>query len=90
MFIFAGRSRRNAQSFTNLYYYRYDLFYAVIDLQVQELQNRFTEVNIELLPCISCLNPSDSFATFNKEKLLRLAKFYPNDLSTTEVMALDD
>ena len=90
MFIPTGRSRRNAQNFTNMYHYRCDLFYAVIDLQVQELNNRFTEANTELLLCVACLNPSNSFAAFNKEKLLRLAEFYPNDFSTTEIMALDD
>ena len=59
-------------------------------MQVQKLNNRFTEVNTELLLCVAYLNASNSFATFNKEKLLCLTEFYPNDFSTTEVMTLDD
>jgi len=78
IFIPTGRSRRNTRSFPNLHHYRYDLFNTIIDLQVQELNNRFIEVNTELLFCIVFLNPSGSFAAVNKEKLL-LAKFYPND-----------
>jgi len=52
------------------------LYYTVIDLHIQELNNLFTVANIELLLCVACLNLSDSFAAFNKEKLLPLAKFY--------------
>ena len=51
----------------------------VIDLQLQKLNNCFSEVIIELLLCIAFLNPSDSFVVFDKEKLVRLAKFYPDD-----------
>ncbi|XP_057756353.1 uncharacterized protein LOC130975600 [Arachis stenosperma] len=59
------------------------------DIQLQELNNRFTEVNTELLLCIACLNPSDSFFAFDKEKLLRLAEFYPHEFSSTQLLALD-
>ena len=34
------------------------------------------------------LNPSNSFVTFNKEKLIRLAKFYPSDFFRTNILAL--
>jgi len=89
-FIPTRRSRRNTQSFPNLHHYRYDLFNSVIDLQVQELNNRFTEASTELLLCVACLNPSDSFAAFNKEKLIRLAKFYLNDFSLFDLVILDN
>ena len=49
MFVAHGRPRRNAQTMTNLYHYRVELFYTVIDIQLQELNNRFNEVNMELL-----------------------------------------
>ncbi|XP_025630197.1 uncharacterized protein [Arachis hypogaea] len=58
-------------------------------IEVLELNNRFTEVNTELLLCIACLNPSDSFFAFDKEKLLRLAEFYPHEFSSTQLLALD-
>jgi len=62
----------------------------VIDRQLQELNNRFTEVSTELLLCIACLCPRDSFSAFDKERLNRLAQFYPLEFSPVELLALDD
>ena len=64
-FIVSGRSQRNTQQKTNLHHYRVELFYTVIDMQLQELNNRFSEVNIDLLLCMACLNPSNSFVAFD-------------------------
>ena len=58
-------------------------------MQLQELNNRFTEVNTELLLYVTCLNPCDSFIAFDKQKLLRLAQFYPQDFSPIELMILN-
>ncbi|XP_039116605.1 zinc finger MYM-type protein 1-like [Dioscorea cayenensis subsp. rotundata] len=60
-----------------------------MDRQLQELNNRFTEINTKLLLCAACLNLSDSFSAFNKEKLIRLAHFYPLGFSAVDVMGLD-
>ncbi|KAH9805856.1 TTF-type domain-containing protein [Citrus sinensis] len=89
MFLTPGRSRRRAQEITNMHHYLIDLFCAILDMQLQELNSRFNEVNTELLLCLACLCPNDSFAAFNKEKLLRLAQFYPKDFSPIDLMALD-
>ncbi|XP_027071787.2 uncharacterized protein [Coffea arabica] len=89
MFITSGRSRRKVQQITNLHHYRVELFCAVIDLQLQELNNRFNEINMELLLCMACLNPSDSFAAFDKKKLIRLAEHYPCEFSKLDILALD-
>ncbi|XP_031259420.1 uncharacterized protein LOC116117550 [Pistacia vera] len=53
------------------------------------LNNRFDEVNSELLICLTCLSPSNSFAAFNKQKLFRFAEFYPKEFSRLELMALE-
>ena len=37
---------------------------------------------------MACLNPNNSFVAFNKEKLLRLAKFYPSDFLGIDILAL--
>ncbi|ESR50288.1 hypothetical protein CICLE_v10033576mg, partial [Citrus x clementina] len=74
---------------TNLHRYRVELFYVVLDMQLQELNNRFNESNIELLICLACLCPNDLFAAFDKEKLLRLAEFYPKDFSAIDLIALE-
>ncbi|XP_075636729.1 uncharacterized protein LOC142608964 [Castanea sativa] len=83
----SGRPRRNTQQNTNLHHYLVELFYTVIDMQLQELNNRFSEVNTDLLLCMACLNPSNSFVAFHKE--VRLAKFYPSDFLGTNILALD-
>ena len=58
-------------------------------MQLQELNNRFSEVNTDLLLFMVCLNPSNSFVAFDKEKLIRLAKFYPSDFLGANILALD-
>jgi hypothetical protein len=83
------RSQRKTPPITTLHHYRVDLFYKVIDMQLQELNIRFSEENTELLLCMACLNPSNSFFAFDKQKLIRLAKFYPSDFCGTDFMALD-
>jgi len=61
------------------------MFLGVIDRQVQELNNRFDEVNTELLRCMASFNPSNSFAAFNVENLVKLAGFYPHDFEFEEM-----
>ena len=89
IFVVSERPRRNTQQNTNLHHYRVKLFYIVIDMQLQELNNRFLEVNTDLLLCMACLNPSNSLVAFDKEKLIRLVKFYPYDFLGTDILALD-
>ncbi|KAM4071761.1 hypothetical protein ACB094_11G085200 [Castanea mollissima] len=89
IFVVSGRPRRNTQQNTNLHHYRVELFYTVIDMQFQELNNRFSEVNTDLLICLACLNPSNSFVAFDKKKRIHLAKFYPYDFPGTDILALD-
>ena len=88
IFVIRGRSRRNAQQMTNLHHYQVELFYTLIDMQLQELNNRFTEVNMELLLCVACLNSNDSFCAFDKQKLVRLDEFYPSDFSKVDLVIL--
>ena len=89
IFVVNRRPRRNTQQNTNLHHYCVKLFYTVIDMQLQELNNRFSETNINLLLCMACLNPSDSFVAFDKEKLIGLAKFYAYDFIVIDILALD-
>ena len=89
IFVVSGRSQRNTQQKKNLHYYCVELFYTAIDMQLQELNNRFSEANTNLLLCMACLNPSNSFVAFDKEKLISLAKFYPSDFLRTNILTLD-
>jgi hypothetical protein len=58
-------------------------------MQLQELNNRFSKGNTELLLCMACLNPSNLFCAFDKQMLVHLAEFYSSDFSRTDLMALD-
>ena len=84
-----GRSRRKSQGITNLHHFRYELFNNIIGMQLIELDH-FTETSTKLLLCVTYLNPSDSFSAFNKEKLIRLALFYPSEFSIVDLMVLGD
>ncbi|XP_052209297.1 uncharacterized protein LOC127812808 [Diospyros lotus] len=90
VFIRRGRSRRNTEEMTNLHHFHVDLFYAIIDMQLQELNDRFFDVSTKLLLCIAWLCPNDSFFVFDKEKLIHFAEYYPKDFSRVKLMALDD
>ena len=70
--------------------FQVELFYTIIDWQLQELNNRFSEANSELLLCVGCLNPSDSFSAFSKDKLIRLAQLYAQDFSAVEILSLEN
>ncbi|XP_057248367.1 uncharacterized protein LOC104890039 [Beta vulgaris subsp. vulgaris] len=84
-----GRSRRFVEQTTNLQHFRVDIFLGVIDLHLQELDNRFNERNMELLTCMACLSPKDNFSSFDKDKVLKLVTFYPEEFSSLDVMSLE-
>ncbi|XP_048611491.1 zinc finger MYM-type protein 1-like [Brassica napus] len=58
-------------------------------LFIQEFNDRFTEVTTDLLICMAALSPTDSFYAFDKEKLVRLAKLYPEDFTYGEILSLE-
>ncbi|XP_022856951.1 zinc finger MYM-type protein 1-like [Olea europaea var. sylvestris] len=84
-----GCPQRNSPEITNLHHYRVDLFYSVIEF-ILELNDCFSEVNTELLLCVACLCPQDSFSSFDKKSLIRLAELYPLDFSTEDGIVLSD
>ncbi|GKC94028.1 zinc finger MYM-type protein 1-like protein [Tanacetum coccineum] len=84
-----GRPRRLAHKVTLLHHYQIEIFKAVIDWVLQEYNNMFNEVKTELLVCMGCLRPNDSFLAFNKDKLVRLAKLYPSSYSELDRVYLD-
>ncbi|GAV68424.1 Dimer_Tnp_hAT domain-containing protein, partial [Cephalotus follicularis] len=60
----------------------------VIDMQLLELNDHFTEVNTKLLLCMTCLNLINHFLAFNTEDLVSFVKFYPNDFYTSDLIEL--
>jgi hypothetical protein len=83
-----GRDRRFFIKIKNLHRFHVDMFLSVIDRQLQELDNRFDEVNTELLIYMAAFMPLNLFAAFDKEKLVKLAGFYPNNFTSLELLNL--
>ncbi|XP_049391529.1 uncharacterized protein LOC125855927 [Solanum stenotomum] len=65
-----------------------DKLAAVIDLQLQELNNRFDVVTSDLLLGMASLNPLDSFANFSKSKIMKLAEYYKSEFGDNELRDL--
>ncbi|CAN1248213.1 Zinc finger MYM-type protein 1 [Linum perenne] len=89
VFVLPGRSRRNSQQVTNLHHYQVEVFYTVVDMQLQELNSRFDEVNTQLLCSLACLSPNDAFAAYDKQMVLNLARFYPTEFSDVQIIFLE-
>ena len=53
-----------------------------------EMDHRFNEVSSELLVCMSCLDPSNSFSKFDVQKLVRLAEIYTADFTIADCLLL--
>ncbi|XP_042460190.1 zinc finger MYM-type protein 1-like [Zingiber officinale] len=84
-----GHGRRRGQLITNFHHYRVEIFCQVVDLIIQEMNNRFLVVSTELLGCISCLHPRNSFSQFDVHKLIHLVDFYPEDFCGTDYLFLE-
>jgi hAT family C-terminal dimerisation region len=57
-------------------------------MQLHELNERFNEISSELLLCVACLNPKNSFQSFNKDMLIKLASFYPREFENVNTATL--
>ena len=84
-----GRSAHFALDQTNDDHFRRKVYIGVVDKISQELDSRLDEVNMESLTCMAALNPADSFASFDANKVHRLAEFYPNEFSSSDLLRLD-
>ncbi|XP_042410010.1 uncharacterized protein LOC121999390 [Zingiber officinale] len=84
-----GHGRRRGQLITNFHHYRVEIFCQVVDLIIQEMNNRFSEVSTELLGCISCLHPRNSFSQFDVHKLINLADFYHENFCGPDYLFLE-
>ncbi|XP_070040984.1 uncharacterized protein [Nicotiana tomentosiformis] len=83
-----GNSKRRPSTVTYSLHLRVDLFYSVIDLQLQELNSHFDVVSGNLLLGMAILNPVNSFANFDKEKIMTLAKYYPDEFGELKLRNL--
>ncbi|XP_022007842.1 zinc finger MYM-type protein 1-like [Helianthus annuus] len=84
------KNRRRKTNITNRHHFVVNNFNTVLDMQIQELGNRFNEVTTNLLTYMSSLSPRNNFSSFNKLNLLKLAEMYPYDFTFDEKDKLID
>ena len=88
---FARRYPRSSRKMvTNLHQYKVQIFNEVIDRNIVEMNHLFSETSTRLLQCIACLDPRESFSSFDHEKLLELASIYSLDFSSQDCHLLID
>ncbi|XP_057786232.1 uncharacterized protein LOC131003703 [Salvia miltiorrhiza] len=76
------------QSITNDHYYRVEIFTEVVDLIIQEMNNRFSEASTDLLRCMACLDPINFFSQFDINQLMHFTTWYPEDFSIGDCLCL--
>ena len=84
-----ARSRHQQDEITMEHHYRVDIFNAMIDSQLQELNHRFNEHVVELLILSSTLDPRDGYRSFNIDKICQFVdRFYLEDFIEQEKVHL--
>lgn len=72
-----------------LEHHHLDFFQKVINKQLEELERRFTKESSELVLLATYLNPRNSFQGFDKDKLVKFARFYPSEFSDSDTATLE-
>ncbi|XP_070043109.1 uncharacterized protein [Nicotiana tomentosiformis] len=80
-----GKSKHKSSTVTYSHHFHVEVFCAAIDLQLSELNNRFSEVNTDLLLSMASLSPDDSFANYDKNKIMKLAIYYQNEFTASKL-----
>nr|XP_016463504.1 PREDICTED: uncharacterized protein LOC107786529 [Nicotiana tabacum] len=83
-----GKSKSKRSEVSYLHHFRVEVFYTVIDLEFQELNDRFDVVTTDLLLGMASLNLIDSFANFDKDKIMKLAEYYPSKFGDNKLREL--
>jgi hypothetical protein len=59
-----------------------------LSMVASSVRRPWFDSNTNLLICVSSFNSKDSFASFDKDNLVKLAKFYPKDFPITDLRRL--
>ncbi|XP_024178762.2 zinc finger MYM-type protein 1-like [Rosa chinensis] len=85
-----GRRCQQRDFITVEHHYHIDVFNALVDFQLSELNRRFSDQTSKLLILSSTLDPRDNFINFKTEGACNLAKkYYPEDFVDSEMFALE-
>ncbi|KAK4722628.1 hypothetical protein R3W88_012861 [Solanum pinnatisectum] len=85
---FPGKSKRKSSGVSYAHHLCVEVFFVVIDVQLQELNDRFDVVSSDLLLGMGSLNPVNSFCNFDKGKIMTLAKCYPSEFDDGKIRDL--
>ncbi|KAK4722096.1 hypothetical protein R3W88_012329 [Solanum pinnatisectum] len=85
---FPGKSKRKSSGVSYAHHLCVEVFFVVIDVQLQELNGRFDVVSSDLLLGMGSLNPVNSFFNFDKGKIMTLAKCYPSEFDDGKIRDL--
>nr|XP_016469117.1 PREDICTED: uncharacterized protein LOC107791543 [Nicotiana tabacum] len=80
-----GKSKHKSSTVTYSHHLHVDVFCAAIDFQLSELNKHFSEVNTDLLLGMASLSPDNSFSSYNKNKIVKLATYYPNTFTASKL-----
>ncbi|XP_023750521.1 uncharacterized protein LOC111898857 [Lactuca sativa] len=81
--------RNHRTKITNQHHFEVDIFNTILDMQIQEFGNRFSEVRTDLLEYMLALSPCNSFSMFDKSKFVKLSELYKMDFTDLERVHLD-
>ncbi|KAK4730090.1 hypothetical protein R3W88_023078 [Solanum pinnatisectum] len=84
------KSRKKLANYTILHHYHVEVFCNINDWQLQEPNDHFDEVTTDLLHGIACLNPINSFSSFDIRKVMRMAELYPDDFDESNISILEN
>lgn len=62
----------NVEYFIIENHYRIEIFYIVLDMQLQELNNNFNETNSQLVIRMVCFSPTNLFSYLTRQNWLNL------------------
>ncbi|KAJ9536424.1 hypothetical protein OSB04_un000401, partial [Centaurea solstitialis] len=79
-----GNPRKRRNVVTNRHHFEIEIFNTVLDMQIQELGNRFNEVSTTLVGNMSGLNPCNGFSKFDISKIVAFSEMYPIDFTMNE------
>jgi hypothetical protein len=85
-----GYPSNSRKMLTCLHHYKIQIFNDVLDRNIVEMNHRFSKTSTLLLLCTSCLDPRDSFNSFDNDMLVELATIYSADFSSHDCCILVD
>ncbi|XP_019267345.1 PREDICTED: uncharacterized protein LOC109244669 [Nicotiana attenuata] len=87
LYVLPGRLKCKVSTVIYSHHLRVEVFDA-IDSQLQELDRCFDKVSNDLLLGMASLSPVNSFANYDKDKIMGLAKYYPNEFGDNKLQEL--